>query len=103
MQVWQFHSGGIFQIVAHGIIMALIFSVLYFITENTGKENIYQMGGVHREVPPDSSILLMERVLSSMPAANDMVTNPMVLTMRTWEKSRMLLGVKLPYLHQLLS
>ena len=51
-------SGGIFQIVAHGIIMALIFSVLYFITENTGKENIYQMGGVQREMPWLSSFLL---------------------------------------------
>lgn len=51
-------SGGIFQIVAHGIIMALVFSALYFINERTGKEDIYQMGGMHREMPWLSSFLL---------------------------------------------
>lgn len=51
-------SGGIFQIVAHGIIMALVFSAVYFISEKTGKENIYQMGGIHREMPWLSSFLL---------------------------------------------
>lgn len=44
-------TGGMFQIVAHGIIMALVFSALYFIYRSTGRENIHELGGIFRETP----------------------------------------------------
>ncbi len=51
-------SGGMFQIVAHGLIMAFVFSALYFIKRSTGKENIHEMGGIFRETPFLASFLL---------------------------------------------
>ena len=51
-------SGGMFQIVAHGLIMAMLFASLYFITERTGKQTIMNLGGIFREVPVLSSLFL---------------------------------------------
>ncbi|MFG1449124.1 MAG: NADH-quinone oxidoreductase subunit M [Thermoplasmataceae archaeon] len=51
-------SGGMFQIVAHGLIMAFVFSALYFIKRSTGKENIQELGGIFRETPFLASFLL---------------------------------------------
>ena len=51
-------AGGMFQIVAHGLIMALIFSTLYYIYKSTGHEAIHSLGGIFREVPILSSFLL---------------------------------------------
>ncbi len=51
-------AGGMFQIVAHGLIMALIFSTLYYIHRNTGHETIPSLGGIFREAPILSSFLL---------------------------------------------
>lgn len=52
-------SGGMFQMVAHALIMVLIFSVLYFIVKNTGRENVYDLGGIYREAPRLSSLFLL--------------------------------------------
>jgi len=51
-------SGGMFQIVAHGLIMAMIFATLYFITEKTGKQTMMNLGGIFREAPVLSSLFL---------------------------------------------
>ena len=51
-------AGGMFQIVAHGLIMAMIFTALYFIKISTGKETTYGLGGIYREVPMLSTFLL---------------------------------------------
>ena len=52
-------SGGMFQMVAHALIMVLIFSVLYFIMKNTGRESVYDLGGIYREAPRLSSLFLL--------------------------------------------
>ncbi len=51
-------TGGIYQILAHGLIIALLFATLFAIKSKTGKENIHSLGGIHREVPILSSIFL---------------------------------------------
>ncbi|MHB8361806.1 MAG: NADH-quinone oxidoreductase subunit M, partial [Thermoplasmataceae archaeon] len=51
-------TGGIFQILAHGLIISLLFATLFMIKQKTGKENIHSMGGIHRDVPFLSSIFL---------------------------------------------
>lgn len=51
-------AGGMFQILAHGLIMALIFSTLYYIHKSTGHEAIHSLGGIFREAPILSSFLL---------------------------------------------
>lgn len=51
-------AGGMFQILAHGLIMALIFSTLYYIHRSTGHEAIHSLGGIFREAPILSSFLL---------------------------------------------
>ncbi len=51
-------SGGMFQIIAHGFIMALIFASLYYIKRNTGSEITHGLGGIYREAPLLSSFML---------------------------------------------
>lgn len=51
-------AGGMFQILAHGLIMALIFSTLYYIQKSTGHDTIHSLGGIFREAPILSSFLL---------------------------------------------
>ncbi len=51
-------AGGMFQIVAHGLIMAAVFTSLYYISEFTGHERIPSLGGLYREAPLASSMLL---------------------------------------------
>ncbi|MEM3676046.1 MAG: proton-conducting transporter membrane subunit, partial [Thermoplasmataceae archaeon] len=51
-------AGGMYQVIAHGIIMALVFSALYFIRTNTGRENIASLGGIFREAPVVSTFML---------------------------------------------
>lgn len=51
-------AGGMFQIVAHGLIMALIFSTLYYIHRSTGHDATHSLGGIFREAPILSSFLL---------------------------------------------
>ncbi len=51
-------SGGMFQIIAHGFIMTLIFAALYYIKRNTGSEKIFGLGGIYREAPLLSSLML---------------------------------------------
>lgn len=51
-------SGGMFQIIAHGFIMALIFASLYYIRRNTGTEKTFGLGGIYREAPLLSSFML---------------------------------------------
>lgn len=51
-------AGGMFQIVAHGLIMAMIFSTLYYIYRSTGHEAIHSLGGIFREAPILSSFFL---------------------------------------------
>ena len=47
-----------FQIVAHGLIMALVFASIYLIRQNTGHEAVHSLGGIFREAPMLSSFLL---------------------------------------------
>ncbi len=51
-------AGGMFQILAHGLIMAMVFTALYFIKKSTGKETTYGLGGIYREAPMLSTFLL---------------------------------------------
>lgn len=51
-------AGGMFQIIAHGLIMALIFSALFYISRSTGHESTHSLGGIFREAPILSSFLL---------------------------------------------
>ncbi len=51
-------SGGMFQIIAHGFIMTLIFASLYYIRRNTGSEKVFGLGGIYREAPMLSSFML---------------------------------------------
>ncbi|HLH86058.1 MAG TPA: proton-conducting transporter membrane subunit, partial [Thermoplasmataceae archaeon] len=51
-------SGGMFQVIAHGLIMSLVFAALYFIRINTGRESIPTLGGIFREAPVVSTFLL---------------------------------------------
>ena len=51
-------AGGMFQIVAHGLIMALVFASIYLIRQNTGHEAVHSLGGIFREAPMLSSFLL---------------------------------------------
>ena len=51
-------SGGIFQILAHGLIMGLVFSSLYIIKLNTGSESNLTVRGLFREMPVVSAFFL---------------------------------------------
>ena len=52
-------SGGMFQIVAHGLIMALVFSALYYISRNARTDSVYGLGGIYREAPMLASFSLI--------------------------------------------
>ncbi len=52
-------SGGMYQMIAHALIMVLVFSALYAIYMKTGRENVYELGGIHRQAPKLSSLLLI--------------------------------------------
>ncbi len=52
-------AGGMYQILAHGLIMTLIFAALYFVYKKAGTDNISSLGGVFREMPVLSSSLLV--------------------------------------------
>jgi NADH-quinone oxidoreductase subunit M len=51
-------AGGMYQIFVHGLIVALIFSMLYYIKKYTGHETTYGLGGIYREAPLMSTLLL---------------------------------------------
>ena len=51
-------SGGIFQILAHGLIMALVFSSLYIIKNTTGSQSNLTISGLFREMPLISTFFL---------------------------------------------
>ncbi len=51
-------TGGVFQILAHGLIMGLIFSSLYIIKLNTGSESTLTVRGLFREMPIVSAFFL---------------------------------------------
>lgn len=51
-------SGGMFQIATHGIIMLLVFASIYYILVKTGSDRIPSLGGIYREAPFLSTILL---------------------------------------------
>ncbi len=51
-------TGGMYQILVHGLIMAFIFASLYYISRSTGKEMIGSLGGIFREAPILSAFLL---------------------------------------------
>ncbi|BAB60271.1 NADH dehydrogenase I chain K [Thermoplasma volcanium GSS1] len=52
-------AGGMFQIVAHGLIMSLVFSALYYISRNTKTDSVYGLGGIYREAPKLASLTLV--------------------------------------------
>lgn len=52
-------TGGMYQMIAHALIMVLVFSALYIIFLKTGREHVYELGGLHRQAPKTSSLLLM--------------------------------------------
>ncbi|MCL4315050.1 MAG: NADH-quinone oxidoreductase subunit M [Candidatus Thermoplasmatota archaeon] len=52
-------AGGMYQVLVHGLIMAMIFSSLYYVTKSTGKEMIGSLGGIFRGAPVISSFLLV--------------------------------------------
>lgn len=52
-------SGGMYQMIAHALIMVLVFSALYVVYIKTGRENVYELGGIHRQAPKTSSLLLI--------------------------------------------
>ncbi len=52
-------SGGMYQMIAHALIMVLVFSVLYIIYLKTGREHVYELGGIHRQAPKASSLFLV--------------------------------------------
>ncbi|MCL4346030.1 MAG: NADH-quinone oxidoreductase subunit M [Candidatus Thermoplasmatota archaeon] len=51
-------TGGIFQILAHGLIMSLVFSSLYIIKNTTGSQSNLTVSGLFREMPIISTFLL---------------------------------------------
>ncbi|MGC8515025.1 MAG: NADH-quinone oxidoreductase subunit M [Thermoplasmata archaeon] len=51
-------SGGMFQIATHGIIMLLVFASIYFILIKTGSDRIPSLGGIYRDAPFLSTLLL---------------------------------------------
>ena len=51
-------SGGMFQVATHGIIMLLLFASIYFIYQKTGSERIPSLGGIYREAPFLSTLML---------------------------------------------
>lgn len=52
-------SGGMYQMIAHALIMVLVFSALYAIYMKTNRENVNELGGIHRQAPKLSSLLLV--------------------------------------------
>ncbi|MGC8608382.1 MAG: NADH-quinone oxidoreductase subunit M [Thermoplasmata archaeon] len=52
-------SGGMFQIIAHGLIMTLVFAALFYIRESTKTDDVYGLGGIYREAPKVSAFLLI--------------------------------------------
>ncbi len=52
-------SGGMFQIIAHGLIMTLVFAALFYIRESTKTDYVYGLGGIYREAPKTSVFLLI--------------------------------------------
>jgi NADH-quinone oxidoreductase subunit M len=52
-------SGGMYQIIAHTFVAALIFSSLSMLYRRTGTAKIYELGGLNRELPILSSFLLV--------------------------------------------
>ncbi len=51
-------SGGIFQILAHGLIMGLVFSSLYIIKNTSGSQSNLTLSGLFREMPIISTFFL---------------------------------------------
>ncbi len=51
-------SGGMFQTATHGLIMLLIFASIFYIMKYTGSDRIPSLGGIYREAPRLSSLLL---------------------------------------------
>lgn len=51
-------SGGMFQIATHGIIMLLIFASIFYIGQKAGSVRIPSLGGLYREAPKVSTLLL---------------------------------------------
>lgn len=52
-------SGGMYQMIAHALIMVLVFSALYVIYLKTGRDNVNELGGIHRQMPRTSSLFLI--------------------------------------------
>lgn len=52
-------SGGMYQMIAHSLIMVLVFSALYIIYVKTGRDNVNELGGIHRQMPRTSSLFLI--------------------------------------------
>lgn len=51
-------SGGMFQVASHGIIMLLIFASIFYIAQKSGSDRIPSLGGIYREAPKVSTLLL---------------------------------------------
>ncbi len=51
-------AGGMFQIFAHGLIVAFLFSLLYYIKTHTGHDTFYGLGGIYRESPVMATLFL---------------------------------------------
>ncbi|MHB8396099.1 MAG: NADH-quinone oxidoreductase subunit M [Thermoplasmataceae archaeon] len=51
-------SGGMFQIFAHSLIIALLFASIFYIRKVSGNDSIFGLGGIYREAPLLSSITL---------------------------------------------
>lgn len=52
-------TGGMYQMIAHALIMVLVFASLYIIFLKTGREHVYDLGGLHRQAPKVSSLMLI--------------------------------------------
>ncbi|MGE9810746.1 NADH-quinone oxidoreductase subunit M [Ferroplasma acidiphilum] len=57
-------SGGMYQIIAHTFVAALIFASLSLLYKRTGTSRIYELGGLNRELPILSSFLLVGMLAS---------------------------------------
>lgn len=51
-------AGGMFQIFAHGLIVAFLFSLLYYMKTHAGHDTFYGLGGIYRESPVLATLFL---------------------------------------------
>ena len=51
-------SGGMFQVATHGLIMLLLFASIFYISRRTGSARIPSLGGIYREAPMVSTLML---------------------------------------------